>query len=547
MLLPQIFTDVLVIGEGVAGQRAALAAAEHSDVIIAAKGQLRDSNTYWAQGGIAAVVGESDTFESHVQDTLSAGANLCDEQAVRAVVQAGPAQIKKLIEWGMPVDTTPGPGDELALGREGGHSQRRVIHSSGDATGKALAAALDQQVRANERIRLFEQCFVLDLITVDGATPQCIGAVTHHPQYGLQVIWSAATILASGGVGQVYRETTNPPAATGDGLAMAYRAGAAVADMAFVQFHPTTLYVAGASRTLITEAVRGEGAHLIDQDGQRFMVDYHPMAELAPRDVVAQSIVTQLAKSGHTNVYLDCRHLGADKFADRFPGITRLLKDFDIDPSTDAIPVHPSAHYMIGGVRTDASGRTNVAGLYACGEASCTGLHGANRLASNSLLEGLVFGAAAGQACRERVDAETVRGPVKIISDIRPSRRSELDLADVRSSLRSVIWRHVGIEREGERLAEVAEMFDFWARYTLDKIFDDRSGWEIQNMLLAGALITRAAQWRQESRGTHYRVDHDHAKDVYRVHDLWQRGHGEPTTEPVGEPVVAAENQMRDE
>lgn len=546
VLLPQIFTDVLVIGEGVAGQRAALAAAEHGDVIIVAKGQLRDSNTYWAQGGIAAVMSESDTFESHVQDTLSAGGQLCEEQVVNAAVKAGPAQIKQLIEWGMPLDKVPGAVNQLALGREGGHSKRRVIHSHGDATGKALGTTLGQQVGSNEQIRLFEQCFVLDLITVDGATPQCIGAVTHHPQYGLQVIWSAATILASGGVGQVYRETTNPTGATGDGLALAYRAGAEMADMAFVQFHPTTLYVAGATRALITEAVRGEGAYLIDQGGHRFMVDHHPMAELAPRDVVSQAIVAQLAESGHTHVYLDCRHLGADNFADRFPGITKLLKDFDIDPSTDPIPVHPSAHYMIGGVRTDMSGRTNVAGLYVCGEASCTGLHGANRLASNSLLEGLVFGAAAGAASRERVEAEILRGPVKIISDIRPSRRSELDLSDVRSSLRSLMWRHVGIEREEQQLSQVVDMFDFWAHYILDKIFDERSGWEVQNMLLAGALITRAARWRQESRGTHYRVDHTQAKAAYHVHDLWQRGHSEPGTEAVGELVVVAENQDSD-
>lgn len=546
VLLPQIFTDVLVIGEGVAGQRAALAAAEHGDVIIVAKGQLRDSNTYWAQGGIAAVISESDTFESHVQDTLSAGGQLCEEQVVNAAVKAGPSQIKQLIEWGMPFDKVSGAVDQLALGREGGHSKRRVIHSRGDATGKALGTTLGQQVGSNGQIRLFEQCFVLDLITVDGETPQCIGAVTHHPQYGLQVIWSAATILASGGVGQVYRETTNPAGATGDGIALAYRAGAEVADMAFVQFHPTTLYVAGATRALITEAVRGEGAYLIDQGGRRFMVDRHPMAELAPRDVVSQAILAQLAESGHTHVYLDCRHLGADNFADRFPGITKLLKNFDIDPSTDPIPVHPSAHYMIGGVRTDMSGRTNVAGLYVCGEASCTGLHGANRLASNSLLEGLVFGAAAGAASRERVEAEILRGPVKIISDIRPSRRSELDLSDVRSSLRSLMWRHVGIEREEQQLSQVVDMFDFWARYILDKIFDERSGWEVQNMLLAGALITRAAQWRQESRGTHYRVDHTQAKATYHVHDLWQRGHSEPRTEAVGEMVVVAENQDSD-
>ena len=534
VLLPQIFTDVLVIGEGVAGLRAAVAAAEHSDVIVAAKGDLRDSNTYWAQGGIAAVLSAEDDCERHVRDTLRAGADLCDAAIVRKVVSDGPDRIRELEAWGMPFDH----GDEdaagqLALGREGGHSRARIVHCDGDATGRALARTLQQCVQAHEAIRIFEDCFVLDLITLDGAPPRCVGAVTHHPKYGLQVIWAAATILASGGAGQVYRESTNPSAATADGLAMAYRASAELADMAFMQFHPTTLYVAGASRALITEAVRGEGAHLIDRDGRRFMPDLHEMAELAPRDIVARAILKQMAATGHTHVYLDCRHLDADRFARRFPGITQLLKNFDLNPATDPIPTHPSAHYMIGGVRTDDAARTGLAGLYACGEVAATGLHGANRLASNSLLEGLVIGRIAGQTCREMKDIAGARAPVRVVSDIRPSERSELDLADVRSSLRSVMWRHVGIERTGDRLAEVAEMCDFWANYTLDKIFDDRAGWEVQNLLLTAALITRAAHWRRESRGTHYRLDFPEPMAEFRVHDRWLRGRAEPEVAPV--------------
>jgi L-aspartate oxidase len=320
--------------------------------------------------------------------------------------------------------------------------------------------------------------------------------------------------------------------ATGDGLAMAYRAGARLADMAFMQFHPTTLYIAGASRSLVTEAVRGEGAYLIDRHGHRFMPDYHEMGELAPRDIVSRAILAQMAKTSFTHVYLDCRHIGVERFAQRFPGIFKLLKDFDIDPGVMPIPIHPSAHYMVGGVLTDAVGRTNIAGLYAAGEVAATGLHGANRLASNSLLEGLVYGQIAGHACHEMLEDGEHR-PVRIISDIRPSARSELDLNDVRSSLRSVMWRHVGIERQGARLEEVAEMFDFWARYTLDKIFDDRGGWEVQNLLLVGALITRAARWRCETRGTHYRLDHPEPRDEFRVHDLWHRGAKEPATLPV--------------
>jgi L-aspartate oxidase len=390
-------------------------------------------------------------------------------------------------------------------------------------------------VRDHDGIRLFDDCFVIDLITAGGdqAGPsQCLGAITHHPQYGLQVIWAAATILATGGSGEVFRESTNPAVATGDGLAMAYRAGAALGDMAFMQFHPTTLYVAGASRALITEAVRGEGAYLIDRNGKRFMFDYDDRGELAPRDVVSRAILRQMSHTGHTHVYLDVRHLGAQHFAGRFPGIDRLCRKFDIDPGQKPIPVHPAAHYMIGGVRTDASARTNVPALYACGEAACSGLHGANRLASNSLLEGLVFGEVAGRTCREML-TEHGQAPIKIVSDIRPSDRSELDLADVRSSLRSVMWRHVGIVREGERLDEVREMFEFWARYTMDKIFDERTGWAVQNMLTIGALMTQAAYWRAESRGTHFRSDHPDPNDAYRLHDVWMRGQDEPELQPV--------------
>jgi len=533
-LLPQIFADVLVIGAGAAGLRAALAAAEHSDVIIAAKGTLDQSNTAYAQGGIAAVTDQEadsdDSCQNHIDDTIKAGGGLCDDAVVRETVEAASTQVQQLLAWGMRFDRRQ-DSEVLARGREGGHCRFRVLHADGDATGRELSATLGRQAAARENIRLFDNCFVLDLITLGDSPRRCVGAITHHDRYGLQVIWAKAVILSTGGCGQLYRESTNPAVATGDGIAMAYRAGARLADMAFVQFHPTTLYVAGASRALITEAVRGEGAQLIDRDGCRFMPSYHPDAELAPRDVVSRAILAQLARTSYTNVFLDCREIGPERFAARFPGILEMLRSFQIDPGKDPIPIHPSAHYMVGGVATDGVGRTNITGLYACGEASCTGLHGGNRLASNSLLEALVFGAAAGEDCRRLPEGNgngSAGAPPKIISDIRPSDRSELDLSDVRSSLRSVMWRHVGIQRQGQRLDEVAEMFEFWARYTLDKIFDDRTGWEVQNMLLAGALITRAASWRCETRGTHYRIDAPTARDDYRRHDIWQRGGSQP-------------------
>jgi len=545
-LLPQIFTDTLVIGAGVAGLRAALEAAKHGDVIVVHKRELRHSATNWAQGGIAAVLDEQvhggndlaagDDFQQHIEDTITAGAGLCDEPTVRQVVEAAPARIGELMAWGMRLDRTEqAASGPLALGREGGHSFHRIVHTDGDATGRELSRTLGEAVQNQSGIRLFDECFVLDLITVDGSASEpgcCVGAITHHPKYGLQVIWTSATVLATGGCGQVYRETTNPGVATGDGLAMAYRAGAALADMAFMQFHPTTLYVAGASRSLITEAVRGEGAHLIDHDGYRFMPDYHELAELAPRDVVSRAILAQMERTSFTHVYLDCRHIGGERFAARFPGISKLLEQFEIEPGVDPIPIRPAAHYMIGGVRTDAEGRSNIRGLYACGEVSCTGLHGANRLASNSLLEGLVYGEIVGRVCGEMINGAPP-APMKIVSDISISDRSELDVADVRSTLRSVMWRRVGIERDGSRLAEVAEMFDFWARYTLDKIFDDRAGWEVQNLLLVGALVTRAARWREESRGTHYRLDFPETLDAFHVHDIWSRDSTEPDVEPV--------------
>jgi L-aspartate oxidase len=529
-LLPQIFTDTLVIGSGVAGLRAAIAASAHGDVIVTTKARVEQSNTAWAQGGIATVMAADDSFDSHIEDTLTAGAGLCDLPAVRTVVEGGPERMRELIEWGMRFDTKPG-SSEITLGREGGHSMSRILHSDGDATGKELQRTLIEQAKSRTGIRLFDDCFVLDLLTLDGTPPRCVGAVTHHPKHGLQVIWAKATILATGGAGQVYRESTNPAVATGDGIALAYRAGAKVADMAFMQFHPTTLYIAGASRSLITEAVRGEGAVLLDRTGYRFMPDYHELADLAPRDIVSRAIIAQMTKTSYSHVYLDARAMG-DEFALRFPGIYRLLKKFDIDPAKQPIPIHPSAHYMVGGVLTDEHARTNITGLYAAGEVSCTGLHGANRLASNSLLEGLVFGEVAGRVCAE-MTREAGSTPTKIVSDIRPSDRSELDLEDVRSSLRSVMWRHVGIERIGDRLKEVAEMYDFWARYTLDKIFDDREGWEVQNLLMVGALLTRAALWRNESRGTHYRIDSPEPVEKFCVHDVWQRGQSEPQTQAV--------------
>lgn len=540
ILLPQIFTDTLVIGSGVAGLSAGIAAAEHGDVIILSKSKRDVSNTAWAQGGIAAVLGSTDSVESHVQDTLAAGAGLCDEAVVRGIIERGCTAIDRLLHWGIRLDRDE--SGDLSLGREGGHSSRRIVHSDGDATGSELCRCLIAQAERTPNLRHFEDCFTLDLLTPTNAPGSpCMGAITHHPRYGLQMIWAKATILASGGAGMVWRETTNPPVATGDGIAMAYRAGARIADAAFMQFHPTTLYIAGAPRVLISEAVRGEGGVLLDSNEHRFMPDEHELADLAPRDVVSRSIHRVLSKQAASHAYLDAR--GIDGFAKKFPGIAAALAQFDLDAQRDLIPVKPAAHYMVGGVSVDAEGRSDVPGLYAIGETSCSGLHGANRLASNSLLEGLVMGQHAGNACVEMLGGTnawgvaTRSGPLQVISDIPLSSHGELDLSDVRSSLRSVMWRNVGIERDGGKLEDVAEMFDFWGRYTLDEIFDSPDGWETQNMLLLGALIARSAHWRRESRGCHARADYPEPSAELRVHDQWRRGIAEPELRPVGEAI----------
>lgn len=545
-LLPQIFTDTLVIGGGVAGLSAALSASQGGEVIVLSKSKPSGTNTAWAQGGIAAVLDEADSVPSHLQDTLDAGAGLCDPRVVESVVGSAPEAMRWLVERGFRPDRAA--DGQILLGREGGHHASRIVHAKGDATGRELERALFEAVRARTGVRWFEECFAIDLLTATSAEGSpCLGAITYHRRYGLQIIWAKATVLAAGGAGMVWRETTNPPAATADGVAMAFRAGAAVADLAFMQFHPTTLYIAGASRVLISEAVRGEGAHLLDASHQRFMLAEHELAELAPRDVVSRAIHRVLARQAAAHVWLDARHVA--NFAARFPGIAETLARFDLDPSKDLIPVNPAAHYTIGGVWTDLEGRSTVPGLYAVGEASCSGLHGANRLASNSLLEGLVLGRRTGEAVAEMRSASNggnawgvtpPSGPVPIISHIALSDQGELDLSDVRSSLRSAMWRNVGVERSGGKLRDVGDMFDFWARYTLDKIFDEPAGWETQNMLLAGGLIARSALWRRESRGCHWREDFPNLDRALCVHDVWRKGRSEPDT-----PAAAPERVPR--
>jgi L-aspartate oxidase len=537
--LPQQVTDVLIIGAGVAGLRAAIAAAElGAEVLLLTKDTAETSNTWWAQGGIAAVLQPLDSVEAHIKDTEIVGVGLCDEKAVRLVVEEGPKRVVELIGWGANFDKQAGNAYNLAYGLEGGHSYARILHAYGDATGKELAQTLINKAKSFDTIRFLEHTFAIDLITHDGKCVGILALIDGH----VNVIWARRTILASGGAGQLWRESTNPKIATADGHAMAYRAGATVADMEMVQFHPTTLYVAGSSRALITEAVRGEGAYLIDKNGHRFMPDYHPDAELAPRDVVARAIVEQIRKTHYTHVYLDVRHLPTQKFKERFPQLAKLCEQFDINLAKDLIPIHPATHYMIGGVDADELGRTSLQGLYAIGEASCSGLHGANRLASNSLLEGLVFGARAGIDAATEAKKQDVQFPQNLEHRIEKSTKTELDIADVKSSLRSIMWRNVGIERTGDRLTETREIIAFWSRYVMDKTFLPNegspelaiAGWELQNMLAACFLIASGAYTRTESRGAHYRLDYPQRDDAHwRLHLLWKR----PMETPIPEPV----------
>jgi L-aspartate oxidase len=500
--VPHHFTDLLIIGGGLAGLRAALAADPRLSVLVITKDSLLQSNSSYAQGGIAGVLDPEDRFENHVADTLAAGGDLCDPEVVEMVVREAPERIGELMQWGANFDREAGA---LALGREGGHSHFRIVHALGDATGKEVMRAVIQRVRSLPNLFTWQNTFTLDLLTHEGA---CRGALVWNESHGKTLVWAKQTILCTGGAGQIYRESTNPEVATGDGHALAYRAGAELRDMEFMQFHPTVLYIAGSSRTLITEAMRGEGALLLDRNGHRFMPEYNKRAELAPRDIVSRAIVTQMDKTRHSNVFLDLSHLNPQHVRNRFPGIAAVCAEFGLDITRDRIPVRPGAHYMIGGVTVDLDGRTTAPGLWAAGEVTSTGLHGANRLASNSLLEGLVYGAHAGEgASRAALEIEDDFHALLLENPQAPEPVEPLDLADIRNSLKSLMWRDVGVRRDREGLAEAVRTIDQWRRYVLPRQFNTPAGWELQNMLCVARLMSQAALEREESRGVHLRTD----------------------------------------
>ncbi|WP_336323360.1 L-aspartate oxidase [Streptomyces lavendofoliae] len=517
-----IDADVVVVGSGVAGLTAALrCTAAGLRTVVVTKARLDDGSTRWAQGGIAAALGEGDTPEQHLDDTLVAGAGLCDEEAVRLLVTEGPDAVRRLIATGARFDTDDTGTIELT--REGGHHRRRIAHAGGDATGAEISRALVDAVR-DRAVRTIENALVLDLLTdaggrTAGVTLHVMGEGQHD---GVGAVHAPAVVLATGGMGQVFSATTNPAVSTGDGVALALRAGAEVSDLEFVQFHPTVLFLgpdAEGQQPLVSEAVRGEGAHLVDADGVRFMVGQHELAELAPRDIVAKGITRRMREQGARHMYLDARHFGAAMWESRFPTILAACRAHGIDPVTRPIPVAPAAHYASGGVRTDLYGRTTVPGLYACGEVACTGVHGANRLASNSLLEGLVFA--------ERIADDIAASGARAGDPVPHPAPSVLPLLDpdARGRVQHVMTTGAGVLRSAASLAEAADALD--AVYA-EALHDGPDGnkaaepgvesWETTNLLCVARVLVAAARRREETRGCHWREDRPDRDDT-----AWRR------------------------
>lgn len=503
-------TDFLIIGSGVAGLRAAIELAPYGDVLVVTKEKPSESSTEYAQGGIAAVMSDEDRVGIHLEDTLKAGDGLCREEAVKTLVEEGPERIVELISWGAEFDRE---GLKLSLTLEGAHSRRRILHAHGDATGRELERVLLTKVRSLPSVRKYPFAFTADLIMRGN---ECHGAYVLRDGK-ITALYARATILATGGAGQLFSRTTNPPVATGDGMAIAFRAGAELEDMEFVQFHPTSLYSPAAPQFLLSEAMRGEGAVLLNINRERFMDGYHVQAELAPRDIVSRAIISEMIKTGSNHVYLDLRHLEKSFVKKRFPKIYATCLQYDIDISEDLIPVSPAAHYIMGGVKTNLNGETNLRGLYAAGEVACTGVHGANRLASNSLLEGLVFGARTGKAALE--------SPVVPNTDSLCSPEPYSSVAaciEVRRTLRKLMWERAGIIRCAESLGEAMERILTWKEIT-ELQYATRQELELKNMITVGGIIIHAALSRKGSVGAHYRSDFRERGEEWQQHIAWDR------------------------
>jgi L-aspartate oxidase len=528
-------TDFIVVGSGIAGLRAALGLARAgSRVTVLTKDRREESNTEYAQGGVAVALSEEDETSLHEEDTLAAGAGLCDERAVEVLVGEGPRYIEELIEWGAEFDRE---GGRLLFTREAAHSRPRIIHAQGDATGREIVRALLARAGAERNISFLAHAETESLITADGRVRgvRYLDPLVRAPR----TLLARGVVLATGGAGALYLHTTNPAVATGDGMAMAFRAGAELADMEFVQFHPTALNLEAAPRFLLSEALRGEGGVLRNAAGRRFMPRYHDAAELAPRDVVTRSIVAEMERTATRTVFLDMTAFDAAHLRRRFPKIYRTCLQYGLDLAREPIPVSPAAHYVMGGVRTDLEGRTTLPGLYAAGEAACTGVHGANRLASNSLLEGLVFGARAGAAAAEDLKGTAAR-PAAVEADEAEGPR-EAEAADVgrvsaaagavRKRVRRLMWERVGILRTRAGLERALKEFDQIAGAPLLP--------GPRNFVTVATIIARSALWREESRGGHYRLDFPHRDDArWRAHSVIQQDAGLTAAESVEFPSL---------
>ncbi len=494
--------DFLVIGSGVAGLRAALDLCRVGRVIVLTKGHPLQSNSIFAQGGVAVALSEEDDVAIHLTDTVKAGHGLCRREAVRVLVEEGPDRIQELIRWGAKFDKT---GGKFAFAREAAHSRSRILRARGDATGNEMVRVLMAQAARHKRIVRLDYHFTVDLVVEDS---RCCGAVVLDEHSGEQFIIPAkAVVLSTGGAGQMFARTTNPPNATGDGMAMAFRAGAELQDMEFVQFHPTSLYLPSSPPFLLSEAMRGEGGQLRNNRGETFMSRYHALGALAPRDVVARAIWAEMAATRARHVYLDVTHLESSFVKRRFPTIYATCLRHDIDITEEWIPVSPSAHYMMGGVATDLNGATTLPGLFAAGEVACSGVHGANRLASNSLLEGLVFGMRAGVAAVVWASRRSIPDVTHHVERLKRGRLERLEDAEkVRSSLRRTMWGHVGLIRSRDSLIRATAQLARWERMVSGS-FSARADLEVKNMVQVAHCVADAALWRENSVGAHYRSD----------------------------------------
>jgi L-aspartate oxidase len=496
-----------MVGSGIAGLWTALNLAGRGRVTVVTKDVLSEGSTLYAQGGVAVAWEDEDSPTLHLEDTISAAAGLCNEGAARVLTEEGAEQVGQLIMLGCRFDTHNG---RLALTREAAHRARRIAHALGDATGREIERALVAQVQQREDVTILEHTFLVDFLTEGG---RCIGALAVDLSTGADVrLLASATLTATGGIGQLYRETTNPPVATGDGIAAAYRSGAELTDMEFIQFHPTALAKAGYPKFLISEAARGEGAVLRNRAGERFMPSYHPSAELAPRDIVARAIVAEMAKSGEDHVFIDFRDLPPDAIERRFPNIAARCLEHGIDLRSDLVPVSPAAHYFMGGIAVDIDGRSTLPGLYACGECACTGVHGANRLASNSMLEGLVFG----DRCARSMSMESARAPSR--SDVADpqDRGGDEPPTELRTRLRRLMSDRVGIMRCGDSLSQAATELERLREAAEQYGTQVPEGVALANMLTIAELVVAAATVRRESRGAHHRTDYPEPAQEWR-------------------------------